>query len=219
MTPVPSSITVPPSSNDGWHTVTQRGRHVGRPSGFLDPDTSATQVDESYYSVFDLADESDTTVSDEDTSLNDSFRPYGLQLGMRHLHGLAHSAARHDTHLRSVAATMERISHFSDPPTPNSMLVGAAGNAFTTTTELQVIKLHETLSSEDKEAWEAAIEDEYQRFQRLNVFEARTRASVPPRSKILTSTWTMKKKANGTYRAHLNMRGYEQIHTKYTLPS
>ena len=76
---------------------------------------------------------------------------------------------------------MDRISHFSDPPTPESMLVGATGNAFTTTTELLVLKLHEALLSDDKEAWEAAIEDEFQRFQRLKVFEARPRTTIPPR--------------------------------------
>jgi hypothetical protein len=30
-------------------------------------------------------------------------------------------------------------------------------------------------------------------------------------SKVLTSTWAMKKKANGTYRARMNARGYEQV--------
>ena len=34
---------------------------------------------------------------------------------------------------------------------------------------------------------------------------------VPEGSKILTSTWTMKKKPNGTYRVRMNAHGYEQI--------
>ena len=135
---------------------------------------------------------------------------------MQHIHGLAHSAARHDTHMRSVSATLERISHFSDPPTPEFMLVGAAGNAFATTTEIQVMKPHEDLLSDDKEDWEEAIEDEYQRFQRLNLFQARTRATISRHAKILTSTWAMKKKSNGKYRARQNMRGYGQIpHVHY----
>jgi len=34
---------------------------------------------------------------------------------------------------------------------------------------------------------------------------------VPRNSKILTSTWSMKQKADGTKRARLNARGFEQI--------
>ena len=34
---------------------------------------------------------------------------------------------------------------------------------------------------------------------------------VPPGAKMLTTTWAMKKKSNGVYRARMNMRGYEQI--------
>ena len=34
---------------------------------------------------------------------------------------------------------------------------------------------------------------------------------VPKGSKILSSTWAMKKKANGTYRARMKAYGYEQV--------
>jgi hypothetical protein len=34
---------------------------------------------------------------------------------------------------------------------------------------------------------------------------------LPEGSKVLTSPWAMKKKANGTYRARMNARGYEQV--------
>ena len=34
---------------------------------------------------------------------------------------------------------------------------------------------------------------------------------MPEAAKILTSTWAMKKKANGTFRARLNARGFEQV--------
>ena len=36
------------------------------------------------------------------------------------------------------------------------------------------------------------------------------RKDVPKDAKIVTSTWAMKKKASGKYRARCNMRGYEQ---------
>jgi len=34
---------------------------------------------------------------------------------------------------------------------------------------------------------------------------------VPVKTKILTSTWTIKKKSSETYRAKINGGGYEQI--------
>ena len=34
---------------------------------------------------------------------------------------------------------------------------------------------------------------------------------LPKGSKVLTSTWVMKKKANGTYHTRMNARGYEQV--------
>ena len=34
---------------------------------------------------------------------------------------------------------------------------------------------------------------------------------VPDGAKGLTTTWAMKNKANGSYRARLNMRGFEQV--------
>ena len=139
--------------------VTHHGRHVRRPSRFLDSDTAATQVDASYYSVFDLADDDDPDedASADDASLHEPSSPSCLHLDFTKVYGLAASAAQHAKNLQSVAATMDRTSYFPDPPTPESMLVGATVNAFATTTELQVLKLHEALLSKDKEAWEAAI--------------------------------------------------------------
>ena len=37
------------------------------------------------------------------------------------------------------------------------------------------------------------------------------RKDIPNTAKILTTMWAMKKKANGTFRARLNARGYEQV--------
>ena len=76
----------------------------------------------------------------------------------RQPYGIAHSPASHAEYMRSLDVTLERLSHFSDLPLPDSALVGATGSAFEKSTELQVMKLHEVLLSDDKEAWEAAIE-------------------------------------------------------------
>ena len=34
---------------------------------------------------------------------------------------------------------------------------------------------------------------------------------MPKDAKVLTSTWAMKKKSNGKFRATVNARGYEQV--------
>ena len=73
------------------------------------------------------------------------------------------------------------------------------------------MKLYEALQSEDKEAWESAIADELARFKKHSVFEVVNRDTIPARARPLSSTWNMKKKANGTFRARLTIRGFEQI--------
>jgi hypothetical protein len=47
------------------------------------------------------------------------------------------------------------------------------------------------------------------------VWEAVPSEAVPKGNKVLTSTWAMKKKANGTYQARLNAHGYEQVAEKH----
>jgi hypothetical protein len=44
-----------------------------------------------------------------------------------------------------------------------------------------------------------------------NVWIPVPKSDVPQKAKVLTSTWAMKKKASGTFRARLNCRGFEQV--------
>jgi hypothetical protein len=44
-----------------------------------------------------------------------------------------------------------------------------------------------------------------------NVWIPVSKSDVPQEAKVLSSTWAMKKKANGTFRACLNCRGFEQV--------
>ena len=67
------------------------------------------------------------------------------------------------------------------------------------------------MGTEDKEKWNNAVEDEHDRFIKHKVFELVKLINVPKGAKMLTSIWAMKKKSNGTFRARINMRGYEQI--------
>jgi hypothetical protein len=91
-------------------------------------------------------------------------------------------------------------------------LVGAGiGGGFLNTNELHVMKYNQAMASGDKEQWHDAVQEEYERMEHHKVFQSVPVEDVPKGAKVLTSTWAMKKKASGTYRARLNARGYEQI--------
>jgi hypothetical protein len=89
--------------------------------------------------------------------------------------------------------------------------VGAGlGGGFQHTSELKPMKYRQAMMTKDKKRWEKAVEEEYERMSSHNVWQAVLRKDVPAAYKIITSTWAMKKKANRTFRARLNARGFEQ---------
>ena len=89
--------------------------------------------------------------------------------------------------------------------------VGAGiGGGFTNTNELKVMKYEEALRT-DKAGWSTAIDEEHERMVENNVWKAVKKDEVPKGAKVLTSTWACKLKSNGTKRARINGRGYEQI--------
>lgn len=90
--------------------------------------------------------------------------------------------------------------------------VGAGiGGGFTSTEELHVMKYDEAMETPDVDKWEKSVDEEHDRMEKNQVFEVTPRDEVPEGAKILTSTWAMKKKASGRFRARLNARGYEQV--------
>jgi hypothetical protein len=89
-------------------------------------------------------------------------------------------------------------------------LVGTVGKGFTNTEELIPMKYKEAMKTKDRDSWMKAIDEEYSKFKKYKVFRPVKIEDVPKGSKFLTTTWAMKKKANGTFRARMNMRGYEQ---------
>ena len=95
--------------------------------------------------------------------------------------------------------------------TQNSPCVGAGiRGGFVNTEELKVMKYNEAMASKDKEHWKAAVDEEYARMRDNKVFKAVKREDVPDGANIIDSTWAMKKKANGTYRARMAARGFKQ---------
>lgn len=92
-----------------------------------------------------------------------------------------------------------------------AMIGAGIGGGFDSTEELHVMKYDEAMEQPDKEKWVESVKDEKFRMDNNEVFEETLIDNVPKDAKILTSTWAMKKKANGTYRARLNARGFEQV--------
>jgi hypothetical protein len=64
----------------------------------------------------------------------------------------------------------------------------------------------------DKDKWEKAVFEEHQRMAKNQFWRAVPKKDVPKNAKVMSSTWAMKKKSNGTYIARLNARGYEQVY-------
>jgi Reverse transcriptase (RNA-dependent DNA polymerase) len=95
-------------------------------------------------------------------------------------------------------------------------LMGAGvGGGFINTQELHVVKYNQAMKGPDKTQWEVAMKEEYNRMIKNKVWKAVPRASVPKEATILSSTWAMKKKASGIYRARLNAHGYEQFNGEH----
>ena len=85
------------------------------------------------------------------------------------------------------------------------------GGGFDNTNELHVMKYHEMMATGNKDKWTGAVKEEYDRMTKFKVFQAVPKSKAPEDAKVLTSTWAMKNKANGTLRARLTARGYEQV--------
>jgi hypothetical protein len=94
--------------------------------------------------------------------------------------------------------------------------VGARlGGGFMNTSKLHVMKYKEAMASSDHDKWQQVLDEEHERMLKHNMWKPVLRKDVPEGTKILMSTWAMKKKANGTYCARMNARGYEQVNGEH----
>jgi len=118
--------------------------------------------------------------------------------------GLTPAEERFYSHMREL----NELSLFA----PETAFVGSAtGQGFTHTSELRTMKYNEAMKTPDKPHWDDAVAEEHRKFEAYQAWKEVDRDKVPADAKIVTSTWAMKKKANGVYRARLNARGYEQV--------
>ena len=72
------------------------------------------------------------------------------------------------------------------------------------------MKFKEVMQMNNTKEWQDGVDDEH-RMTKDSIWQAILQSDLPAAAKILTSTWAMKKKANGTYHARLNTRGYKQV--------
>lgn len=85
------------------------------------------------------------------------------------------------------------------------------GGGFDNTQELHVLNYDQAMATGDCKQWSEAVEKEHERMQKHAVFEPVLISSLPKGTKAIDSTWAMKKKADGTYRARLAARGFKQV--------
>ena len=94
-------------------------------------------------------------------------------------------------------------------------LVGATGLNYGHTTELNVKSHKQAMATVDKEEWNKAIKVEHDKMVKYNVFKVINQNDLPQGTKLFDSTWAMKKKPNGTYRARNGIWGFMQQDVKH----
>ncbi len=79
--------------------------------------------------------------------------------------------------------------------------VGAGiGVGFTITLKLKVMKYHEAINGPNGEAWKAEVKKEHQRTVSNSVFEPVKISDLLKGTKLIDTTWAMKKKSSRTLR-------------------
>jgi hypothetical protein len=109
---------------------------------------------------------------------------------------------------------MDRVGcelHPKEVPYDTAFVGMGIGGGFSSTQELHVLNYPEAMACPDKQKWLGAIDEEHERMLKHQVFEAVKIKDLPVGTKAIDSTWAMKKKANGTYRARLAARGFKQV--------
>ena len=111
---------------------------------------------------------------------------------------------------RQVNPRIRLIEEISAATVDEIMAVGSGiGGGFIHTSELAPMKYNEAMAKDPK-GWEEAVQKEHEQMVKHEVWKPVPVDQVPRGAKILTSTWAMKLKVDGTKRARINARGYEQ---------
>ncbi len=92
-----------------------------------------------------------------------------------------------------------------------ALIRAGTGGGINHTGELKVLNYKKAMQSLDAGEWLKEIAKEKARFDKYNALTPMEQNSLPKDAKVLTTTWTMKLKENGTHRGRFNARGYEQV--------
>jgi hypothetical protein len=90
-------------------------------------------------------------------------------------------------------------------------LVGAAGNEFGNTADLNMLNYKQSMESPYRDKYVEGIDEEHYKMSRNEVFEEINVDNIPPGTKLLDSTWANKLKTDGSTRCRLAIQGFQQI--------
>ena len=108
-------------------------------------------------------------------------------------------------------STMEKIASLQEVNGEIAAVGAALGGGFSHTTKLKPMKFEEAMASADRASWKEAIKVEHKKMVKMKVWKRIKKNLVPKGAKILSTTWAMKKKSNGVFRARINAQGFEQV--------
>ena len=91
-------------------------------------------------------------------------------------------------------------------------IVGAGiGGSFKNTKEVGVMNYKEAVNGPDGKRWKAEVENKYWRMLANKVFEVVLQKDLPLGTKLIDSTWAMKKRSYGTLRGQMNARWFKEV--------
>gem|GEM_PF-6951265 len=184
---------------DGTKVGTDEGTKEGTKDGTADGAEEGI--------TFDTGDETDEEAVPTETDGKQMRRGRTTRSGRA-----TYRPARLTDEMNCAELTFAEKNYYSILEDEEIACVGAGvGGGFSNTSELKVMKYKEAMKTEERDRWAKAVEEEHQRMEKYKVWKQVRREEVPNDATIITSTWAMKKKSNGAYRARLNGRGYEQI--------
>jgi hypothetical protein len=198
------SLDPPADGDDIQVTITVQHSSIKAGEGELIDDSDTTEVETTNIETIhnDESDESknkDETLEEQEIpELEGTRTRSGRNIKMPDQLIAEMNAAANDYEIRLTPAeendyaAMKELGEFG--------LIGAGvGGGFLNTSELHVMKFDEAMTKSDKPKWDKAVLEEHDSFTDHAAFEAVNQDEVPKGTKIITSTWAMKKKASGTY--------------------
>ena len=98
-----------------------------------------------------------------------------------------------------------------DDPVELACVGTGLGGRFKNTLVFHVMNYKAAMKTADKPKWYLAVNEEHKQMIKMEVWEVVPRNKVPKDAKVISTTWAMKPKSNGTFRARVNSWGLMQV--------